>query len=221
MNACPSHRNSVKKNSSSARQYLPPSTKRRCCWLCLRLACRAVASGVSLTYYKTLAFGLSAFYAGVAGSLDAIDTAYVSPGSFDVNLSLALVVGAVIGGEGNGGVIDPRVGWVRDPFIGMALILNLLTDTGKPLSDLVAELPSYCIIKDKYTLDRDGLPQLFVALVQRWPDAAANRVDGLRLDWPSRWVHVRPSNTEPIVRVIAEAHSPIAVKKEASPTTAT
>lgn len=60
----------------------------------------AVASGVSLTYYKTLAFGLSALYAGVAGSLDAIDTAYVSPGSFDVNLSLALVVGAVIGGLG-------------------------------------------------------------------------------------------------------------------------
>lgn len=60
----------------------------------------AVASGVSLTYYKTLAFGLSAFYAGVAGSLDAINTAYVSPGSFDVNLSLALVVGAVIGGLG-------------------------------------------------------------------------------------------------------------------------
>jgi phosphomannomutase len=114
-------------------------------------------------------------------------------------------VGAVIGGEGNGGVIDPRVGWVRDPFIGMALILNLLADTGKRLSELVAELPSYCIIKDKYTLESDRLPQLFAALLQRWPDAAVNRMDGLRLDWPSRWVHVRPSNTEPIVRVIAEA----------------
>lgn len=60
----------------------------------------AVASGVSLTYYKTLAFGLSAFYAGAAGSLDAVTTAYVSPDSFDVNLSLALVVGTVIGGLG-------------------------------------------------------------------------------------------------------------------------
>jgi phosphomannomutase len=69
----------------------------------------------------------------------------------------------------------------------------------------VAELPSYCIIKDKYTLERDRLPQLFGVLLQRCPDAAANRVDGLRLDWPNRWVHVRPSNTEPIVRVIAEA----------------
>jgi phosphomannomutase len=69
----------------------------------------------------------------------------------------------------------------------------------------VAELPSYVIIKDKYTLDRDRLPQLFGALLQRWPDAAVNRVDGLRLDWPNHWLHVRPSNTEPIVRVIAEA----------------
>lgn len=114
-------------------------------------------------------------------------------------------VGAVIGGEGNGGVIDPRVGWVRDPFIGMGLILNLLAETGQKLSQLVAELPAYCIIKDKYTVARDRLPKLFAALLQRWPDADVNRVDGLRLDWQDRWLHVRPSNTEPIVRVIAEA----------------
>lgn len=114
-------------------------------------------------------------------------------------------VAAVIGGEGNGGVIDPRVGWVRDPFIGMGLVLNLMAQTGKTLSQLVAELPASYIIKDKYTVDRDRLPQLFAALVQRWPEAAVNRVDGIRLDWQGRWLHVRPSNTEPIVRVIAEA----------------
>jgi phosphomannomutase len=114
-------------------------------------------------------------------------------------------VGAVIGGEGNGGIIDPRVGWVRDPFIGIGLVLNLMADTGKKLSQLVAELPVYCIIKDKYTMDRDRLPKLFAALKQRWPKAGVNEADGLRLDWPDRWVHVRPSNTEPIVRVIAEA----------------
>jgi phosphomannomutase len=114
-------------------------------------------------------------------------------------------VGAVIGGEGNGGVIDPRVGWVRDPFIGMGLILNLLADTNQPLSELVAQLPAYTIIKDKYSVARERLPQLFDALTQHWPDARANRVDGLRLDWDKRWLHVRPSNTEPIVRVIAEA----------------
>ncbi len=114
-------------------------------------------------------------------------------------------VGAVMGGEGNGGVIDPRVGWVRDPYIGMALVLQLMADTGKSLSQLVAELPSYAIVKDKYTAPREMLPKLNAALETRWPEAKANRLDGLRLDWPDRWVHVRPSNTEPIVRVIAEA----------------
>jgi phosphomannomutase len=116
-----------------------------------------------------------------------------------------LEVGAVLGGEGNGGVIDPRVGLVRDPFIGMGLILNLMAETGKPLSELVAELPAYHIVKDKYAVSRERLPALYAAMAARWPDVPADRQDGLRLDWPDRWVHVRPSNTEPIVRVIAEA----------------
>ena len=116
-------------------------------------------------------------------------------------------VGAVIGGEGNGGVIDPRVGWVRDPFIGMALVLNLLADTGKTLSALVSELPAYTIVKDKYTVSAQLLPRLYEALSRQWPDVKTNRLDGLRLDWPDRWVHIRPSNTEPIIRVIAEAPS--------------
>ncbi len=114
-------------------------------------------------------------------------------------------VGAVIGGEGNGGVIDPRVGLVRDPFIGMGLILNLMAETGKKLSELVAELPAYHIVKDKYTVAGERLPHLFQLLQKRWPDAKVNTLDGLRLEWADRWVHVRPSNTEPIVRVIAEA----------------
>ena len=113
--------------------------------------------------------------------------------------------GAAIGGEGNGGVIDPRVGWVRDPYIGMGLILQLLAETGKPLSTIVNELPSYTIIKDKYTVSPDRLPSLYAELEKRWPEATPNRLDGLRLDWPDRWLHVRPSNTEPIIRVIAEA----------------
>jgi phosphomannomutase len=114
-------------------------------------------------------------------------------------------VGAVLGGEGNGGVIDPRVGYVRDPFIGMGLILNLFAESGRKLSALVAELPAYTIVKDKYTVDRGRLPELFTALRRRWPETRKDTLDGLRLDWADRWVHVRPSNTEPIVRVIAEA----------------
>jgi phosphomannomutase len=116
-----------------------------------------------------------------------------------------LAVNAVIGGEGNGGVIDPRVGLVRDPFIGMGLVLNLMAETGKKLSELADELPQYHIVKDKYTVSRDRLPALFEQLPRRWPEATADRTDGLRLDWADRWLHVRPSNTEPIVRVIAEA----------------
>jgi phosphomannomutase len=114
-------------------------------------------------------------------------------------------VDAVIGGEGNGGVIDPRIGIVRDPFIGMGMVLNLLAKTQKKVSTLVAELPAYHIVKDKFPLDKEKLPSVLAALQGRWPEAMVNLLDGVRLDWADHWVHVRPSNTEPIVRVIAEA----------------
>ncbi|MBO0697648.1 MAG: phosphoglucosamine mutase, partial [Zavarzinella sp.] len=113
--------------------------------------------------------------------------------------------GAVIGGEGNGGVIDPRIGWVRDPFIGMAMILNLMADQGQHLSELVASFPSYSTLKTKYTVPKEKLAAALEAIEKRWPEATVNKVDGLRLDWPDRWVHVRASNTEPAVRVIAES----------------
>ncbi len=115
-------------------------------------------------------------------------------------------VKAIIGGEGNGGVIDPRVGYVRDPFIGMAMVLHLMAETHRKLSELVAELPAYAHHQGQV----HGRPRPPAGAVRRrwrskWPEAKANRDDGLRLDWADRWVHVRPSNTEPIVRVIAEA----------------
>jgi phosphomannomutase len=112
---------------------------------------------------------------------------------------------AVIGGEGNGGVIDPRVGWVRDPFIGMALILGLMAEEKKSLSRLVAELPNYEMLKTKYEVDRSKLPAALARIEAHWPGVIVNKEDGLRLDGPDWWLHVRPSNTEPVVRVIAEA----------------
>jgi phosphomannomutase len=112
---------------------------------------------------------------------------------------------AVIGGEGNGGVIDPRIGWVRDPFVGMAFILSLMAEEKKPFSQLIAELPRYAMLKTKFTVAREKLPAAFAALEARWPEARVNRDDGLRLDGPDWWLHVRGSNTEPVVRVIAEA----------------
>jgi phosphomannomutase len=126
---------------------------------------------------------------------------------------------AVLGGEGNGGVIDPRVGYVRDSFVGMALVLDLLAASGEPLSELVDRLPRYFLVKDQYPLGaaRAGRPEqgvtaniaaLWDRIAAACPEARADRSDGLRLDWDDRWVHVRASNTEPIVRVIAEAAEP-------------
>lgn len=114
-------------------------------------------------------------------------------------------VHALIGGEGNGGVIDPRVGWVRDPFIGMGIVLESMARSKRKLSELVADLPHYDIVKNKYDFDPTRLATILDALKNRWPEAAVDAVDGLRLDWPDRWLHVRASNTEPIIRVIAEA----------------
>ncbi|MGL6072935.1 MAG: phosphoglucosamine mutase [Fimbriiglobus sp.] len=113
--------------------------------------------------------------------------------------------GAVIGGEGNGGVIDPRIGWVRDPFIGMAMILSLMAEDKKPISQLVAELPPYAMLKTKFAVNRDKLAAVLAQLETQWPEAKANRLDGLRLNGPDWWLHIRPSNTEPVVRIIAEA----------------
>lgn len=121
---------------------------------------------------------------------------------------------ALIGGEGNGGVIDPRVGFVRDSFVAMALVLDLMAATGEPLAALVAALPRYAMVKDQYPrpVGPGGTPsnpaELFDRVAATYPEARADRRDGLRLDWEDRWVHVRASNTEPIVRVIAEAADP-------------
>jgi phosphomannomutase len=114
---------------------------------------------------------------------------------------------AVLGGEGNGGVIDPRVGFVRDSFVAMALVLDLLAKSGRALSTLVDGLPKYAMVKDQYPLggSTGGVGDLFDRIIGAHPEAKVDRRDGLRLDWPDRWAHVRSSNTEPIVRVIAEA----------------
>lgn len=114
-------------------------------------------------------------------------------------------VNAVIGGEGNGGVIEPAVGWVRDSFMGIAYVLDGLAGRGTTLSEWVDSLPKYVIVKDKLTCPRDAVPAACAAMRAAFPDAVADDGDGLRLDWPDRWVQVRGSNTEPIVRVIAEA----------------
>jgi phosphomannomutase len=112
--------------------------------------------------------------------------------------------GAVIGGEGNGGVMLPALHIGRDAPLGVALILQLLAASGVTLSRLVAASPQYTIVKAKGPRGPELAP-LYHRLRQRFPDAIPDERDGLRLAWPDRWLHVRPSGTEPIVRLIAEA----------------
>ncbi|MDP6442254.1 MAG: phosphoglucosamine mutase [Pirellulaceae bacterium] len=113
--------------------------------------------------------------------------------------------GCVFGGEGNGGPIDPRVGFVRDSFVGVAQILDGLAARAGGLSEWADSLPRYSIQKDKLTVAREAVPAAIAALQSHFSDARPDRLDGLRLDWTDRWLLIRASNTEPIVRVIAEA----------------
>lgn len=124
----------------------------------------------------------------------------------EVNVALRMrQEGAVIGGEGNGGVILPELHLGRDAPLGVALLLQLLHEDGEPLSKIIGRFPRYAIIKDKLDRPAKPLDAVYGALVAAFPDAEADTQDGLRLSWPDRWVHIRPSGTEPIVRVIAEA----------------
>ncbi len=118
---------------------------------------------------------------------------------------LMIACEAVFGGEGNGGAIDPRVGYVRDSFVCMALVLDALAARQTTLSRWAAELPRYEIVKTKIALAPEQTAAGLERLATRFPDAQVDRLDGLRLDWPGKWLLVRASNTEPIVRAIAEA----------------
>ena len=114
---------------------------------------------------------------------------------------------AIYGGEGNGGPIDPAVGPVRDSFVAMAQLLDAMADRELPIAELANELPRYEIVKTKISLDPQEVPAGLDALARHFDDGRADRLDGLRLDWPNRWLLVRASNTEPIVRAVAEAKS--------------
>lgn len=113
---------------------------------------------------------------------------------------------APIGGEGNGGVMYAALHVGRDAPVAAALVLALLARDGRRVSELVSDSPRYTIVKDKAPRGRaGGLASVYTALRERFPDATVDDRDGLRLGWRDRWLHVRPSNTEPVVRLIAEA----------------
>lgn len=117
-------------------------------------------------------------------------------------------VNAVIGGEGNGGVIYPDSHYGRDALVGIALFLTCLAKSGKTPSALKATLPAYFMAKQKMELTPDiNTDAILEKMKERFRDQQVTHIDGVKIDFPDKWVHLRKSNTEPIIRVYSEAHS--------------
>jgi phosphomannomutase len=119
---------------------------------------------------------------------------------------------AVFGGEGNGGPIDPRIGWTRDSFLGIAMVLDLLAAEKRPLSNLLTDFPQPQMIKSKTTMTAEELSHSIQRLKERLQPDSLTETDGVRLAWKNRWLLLRASNTEPIVRLIAEAPDALSVQ---------
>ena len=115
-------------------------------------------------------------------------------------------VGAVIGGEGNGGVIYPELHYGRDALVGVALFLTLLAKSGKKVSEIKASLPQYSIAKNKIELTPEiDVDAILAAVKKKYADERVTDIDGVKIDFPDCWVHLRKSNTEPIIRIYSEA----------------
>ncbi|MBC7125081.1 MAG: phosphoglucosamine mutase [Bacteroidales bacterium] len=118
-------------------------------------------------------------------------------------------VNAVVGGEGNGGVILPELHYGRDALVGIALFLTLLAKSGKKCSEIRQQYPNYFISKNKLELKQGLNPDAVLErLMSKFSNERINTIDGLRIDFAEGWVHMRKSNTEPIIRIYAEAKSP-------------
>lgn len=115
---------------------------------------------------------------------------------------------AVIGGEGNGGIIYPPCHYGRDALVGVALFLTHLAKSGKKVSELKAGYPKYCISKNKIELTTDiDVDAILEAVKVKYEAEKITDIDGVKIDFKESWVHLRKSNTEPIIRVVAEAHT--------------
>jgi len=132
----------------------------------------------------------------------------------EANVAEAMIDnGCVIGGEGNGGVIDLRVGPVRDSLVGMALVLGLMTEAGKSISALADEVGCYYMNKVKLKCDSEKIKLVIDRTKERFTGARVDLTDGARFDFADGWLHIRPSNTEPVMRVIAETKTAEATRK--------
>ena len=134
----------------------------------------------------------------------------ISSGSIRTKIGEAHVVQKMkelnisIGGEGNGGVILEEVHLGRDSLVAAAMVLNLLDSTNQSINEIIAEIPEYVFIKDKITLN-DSKDFDFDNLATLFDCDEINRDDGIKFSWPEKWIHIRKSNTEPIIRIFAEA----------------
>jgi phosphomannomutase len=132
----------------------------------------------------------------------------------EANVALAMIENrCVIGGEGNGGVIDLRVGPVRDSLVGIALVLQMMAETGKSIGALAKEIPAYCMIKEKFTADKALAQKILAKAKEAFADARLDTADGYRFDFANAWLHLRTSNTEPVMRIIVEARDEATAKK--------
>jgi len=126
----------------------------------------------------------------------------------EINVTRALVQrNGVVGGEGNGGVIIPDIHPCRDALAGMGVILELMAASGLKLSELVANMPRYEMYKTKIACSPSKALRVVGALKRRYTDRPVSMLDGINIEWEEGWVSVRPSNTEPIIRVVAEART--------------
>lgn len=115
---------------------------------------------------------------------------------------------AIIGGEGNGGVIYPELHYGRDALVGIALFLTFMAKSGKKCSEIRSQYPAYTISKNKIELQPNmNVPEIMQKMAAKYSDYEVNTIDGVKIDFPDGWVHLRPSNTEPIIRIYAEAQS--------------
>lgn len=116
--------------------------------------------------------------------------------------------GAVIGGEGNGGVIYPELHYGRDALVGVAIFLTLLAKSGMKVSQLKKTYPPYQIAKNKIQLTPDiDVDAILLAVKEKFADCDITDIDGVKIDFPDSWVHLRKSNTEPIIRIYSEAET--------------
>ena len=122
-------------------------------------------------------------------------------------VNLMKEISSILGGEGNGGVILPESHYGRDSLVGAALFLNRMSQTSDSVSEIFASMPQFYMVKDKIKLGKVNPNRALYTISKTFEDCEQNTVDGLKLIWEDSWIHIRKSNTEPIIRIYAEATS--------------